>query len=250
MLSKNKIKFFNSLKLRKYRNKHKLFIAEGEKITKDFIDSGFFAQYIITVSDNLDFDINPDTELILVKQDELKKITDLKTASELIAIFEIPEYDIDYNNLKNELTLFCDGIQNPGNLGTIIRTADWFGIKNVICTQDTVDVYNSKVVQASMGAIGRVKVHYVDKLNFFNKLEAGIFVYGTFLNGENLYEINLEKNGIIIIGNEGSGISKELNEYITKKINIPNFSKEANKSESLNASIATAVICAEFRRRT
>ena len=250
MLSKNKIKFFNSLKLRKYRNKHKLFIAEGEKIIKDFIDSGFIAQYIITVNDNFDYVSTLDIEIIRVKEDELNKISDLKTSSDHIAVFEIPEYDIDYSNLNNELTLFCDDIQNPGNLGTIIRTADWFGIKNVICTQDTVDVYNSKVVQASMGAIGRVKVHYVGKLNFFNKLEDDIFVYGTFLDGENLYETSLEKDGIIIIGNEGSGISKELNEYITKKISIPNFSREANKSESLNASIATAVICSEFRRRT
>ena len=249
MLSKNKIKFFNSLKLRKYRNKHKLFIAEGEKIIKDFIDSGFIAQYIITVNDNFDYVSTSDTEIIRVKEDELNKISDLKTSSDHIAVFEIPEYDINYSNLKNELTLFCDDIQNPGNLGTIIRTADWFGIKNVICTQDTVDVYNSKVVQASMGSVGRVKVHYIDKLNFFENIPEDICIYGTFLNGENIYETSIEKKGIIIIGNEGSGITNEINKYISKRISIPNFSNDRNKAESLNASIATAIVCAEFRRR-
>jgi len=250
MLSKNKIKFFNSLKLRKYRKKHKLFIAEGKKIIKDLIDSDFIAEYIVTENEDFYYKLNSNTELNIAGIDELKKITSLKTVSDSIAYFQIPEYNLDYNNLKNELTLFCDDIQNPGNIGAIIRTADWFGISNIICSKDTVDIYNPKVVQASMGAIARVKVHYVDKVNFFEKIANNVFVYGTLLDGENLYNTNLKENGIIIIGNEGSGISSELLKYISKRINIPNFSENANKTESLNASIATAIVCSEFRRRT
>ncbi len=248
MISKNKIKLFNSLKLRKYRKKHGLFIAEGQKIIKDLILSGLKVEYIISEENNLKENTSQ-AEFIQSTQNEIKNISSLKTPSDSIAIFEIPKYEINYKKITNELVLFCDNIQNPGNLGTIIRTADWFGIKNIICTEDTVDVYNLKVVQASMGAIGRVKVHYINAENFFNKLNNGVVVYGTFLEGENIYETSLSKNGIIIIGNEGSGISEEVEKYISKKIHIPNYSESESKSESLNASIATAIVCAEFRRR-
>jgi len=248
MISKSKIKLFNSLKLRKYRKKHGLFIAEGQKIIKDLILSGLKVEYIISEENNYK-ENTLQAEFIQSTQNEIKNISSLKTPTDAIAIFEIPKYEIDYNNIENELVLFCDNIQNPGNLGTIIRTADWFGIKNIICTQDTVDAFNPKVVQASMGAIGRVKVHYVNAENFFNKVNEEIEVYGTFLEGENIYKTELSKNGIIVIGNEGKGISDELLKYISKKIHIPNYSENKSKSESLNASIATAIVCAEFRRR-
>lgn len=248
MLSKNKIKLFNSLKLRKYRKKHSLFVVEGAKITKDFILSGYLPRYIISENNDLKFYANSKVEFIYAKKDDIKKISSLKTVSETIAVFDIPEYDIDYASIKEELVLFCDGIQNPGNLGTIIRTADWFGIKNIFCSDNTVDAYNSKVVQASMGAICRVKVHYVDAISFFLNIDKKIIVYGTFLDGENIYETNLTKSGIVVIGNEGSGISEKLEKYILKRIKIPNYSENTAKTESLNASIAAAIVCAEFRR--
>ncbi|MCF6365971.1 MAG: RNA methyltransferase [Bacteroidales bacterium] len=249
MLSKSKIKFFNSIKLRKYRKKHKLFVAEGKKIIKDLVDSGFVVKYIVAEKNDFDFKLNSYAELILTESSEFKKISSLKTVPDAIAYFQIPEYNLEYNNLKDELTLFCDGIQNPGNMGSIIRTADWFGISNIICSEDTVDIYNPKVVQASMGAIARVKVHYVDKVYFFDRIEGNIYVYGTLPEGEDLYKTNLKKEGIIVVGNEGSGISGELLKYVSKKISIPNFSNKENKTESLNASIATAVVCAEFMRQ-
>jgi len=249
MISKSKTKLFNSLKLRKYRKKHALFVAEGQKIINDLINSGTKTNCIISCNNDFKENNTSNYEFIFASQQEIKKNSNLKTPVDTIAIFELPNYEINFEELENELVLFCDNLQNPGNLGTIIRTADWFGIKNIICTEDTVDAYNPKVIQASMGAIARVKVHYVNTENFFNKLNNKLVVYGTFLEGENIYGTNLNKNGIIVIGNEGKGISDNLQKYISKKIHIPNFSENASKSESLNASIATAIVCAEFRRR-
>ncbi|NPA44653.1 MAG: RNA methyltransferase [Chlorobi bacterium] len=249
MISKSKIKLFNSLKLRKYRKKHAFFIAEGQKIISDLIETGIKTNCIITCNENFEKKTSINSELIYATQSEIKKITNLKTPVDTVAIFEIPNYTINFKDIENELVIFCDNIQNPGNFGTIIRTADWFGIKNIVCTEDTVDAFNPKVIQASMGAIGRVKVHYVNAENFFDKLKTKHKIYGTFLEGENIYKTELSKNGIIVIGNEGKGISDDLQKYISKKIHIPNYSSNSSKSESLNASIATAIVCAEFRRR-
>lgn len=248
MISKSKIKLFNSLKLRKYRKKHALFVAEGQKIINDLIKTGIKINYIATCNSDFINNKHSNAELIYTSKSELKKISNLKTPVDTVAIFEIPTYDINYNEIENELVLFLDNIQNPGNLGTIIRTADWFGIKNIVCSEDTVDAFNPKVIQASMGAIARLKVHYINSESFFKKLTKEIKIYGTFLEGENIYKTELSKNGIIVIGNEGKGISDDLQNYISKKIHIPNYSENESKSESLNASIATAIVCAEFRR--
>lgn len=248
MISKNKIKLFNSLKIRKYRKKHSLFVAEGQKIIKDILKTGIKASYIASFTDVFNDNNLYKYEFIETNESDIKKISNLKTPTDSVAIFEMPTFEINYSNLKNELSIFCDNIQNPGNLGTIIRTADWFGIDNIFCTIDTVDVYNPKVIQASMGAIARVKIHYIKTENFFNEIDENLIVYGTFLEGNNIYKTNLNKNGIIVIGNEGSGISKEVEKFITKRIHIPNYSNNINKSESLNASIATAIVCAEFKR--
>lgn len=249
MISKSKIKLINSLKLRKYRKKHNLFIAEGQKIINDLIESGNIASCIIASDNFFNKNIIANTEFILTDYNEIKKISNLKTASNSLAIFEIPNFNLNFKNIENELIIFCDSIQNPGNLGTIIRTADWFGIKNIVCTEDTVDAYNPKVVQASMGAIGRVNIHYVNANIFFNKLSNNSTVFGTFLEGENIYNTELSKTGVIVVGNEGNGISEKVSKYVSKKIHIPNYSQNINKSESLNASIATAIVCAEFKRR-
>ncbi len=251
MLSKNKIKFFNSLKLRKYRLKHNLFLSEGKKLTLDLLQSEIKPKYILTSIKDFPFELKDNTvEIFEASASEIKKISSLKTPPELIGIFEIPHYLPDYSEIKHSLSLFCDDIQNPGNLGTIIRTADWYGIKNVFCSKGTVDVYNPKTVQASMGALASVKTCYVDKSVFFMTTEKSVPVYGTFPEGENIYESTLSHKGIIIIGNEGQGISEELFPYITKKISIPTFNKEGKNTESLNAAVANAIICSEFKRRS
>ncbi len=247
MSSKNKIKFFNSLKLRKFRIKHNLFLAEGEKIILELLRSEIKPRFIITSKEN--FPVRPENfELLKADYSVLKKISALKTAPEVIGVFEIPKTAFKFNEIKNRLNLFCEDIQNPGNLGTIIRTADWFGIRYVFCSQNTADVYNPKVVQATMGAIASVKVIYVNKIDFFSKLPEDMLIYGTFTEGENIYETELSKKGIVVIGNEGKGISEDIKPYITNKLSIPSFSANKN-TESLNASVAAAIVCSEFMRK-
>ncbi len=173
VLSKSKIKLFNSLKLKKYRQKHCLFVAEGHKIIHDLINSGISPSTIVSISDNLAHDIkNTQAEIIICDKIDIKKISNLKTSSDIIATFVIPQYGINLKEIFSELSLFCEDIQNPGNLGTIIRTADWFGIKNIFCSKNTVDLYNEKVVQATSGAIGRVKIHYTDTTEFFEEIKS------------------------------------------------------------------------------
>ena len=249
MLSKNKIKFFNSLKLRKFRIKHNLFLAEGEKTVLNLLQSEIKPKYILLSSDEKIIELpNNNSEKIEVSRSEIKKISQLKTPPSIIGIFEMPKYELNFSNFENSLNIFCDDIQNPGNLGTIIRTADWFGIKNIICSTGSVDVYNSKTIQATMGSIAYVKAYYVDKSAFFPSLNKNFPIYGTFLEGENIYNTELSKAGIIIIGNEGKGISKEVTDFITKKLLIPGFNPE-KFAESLNASTAAAIVCSEFKRR-
>jgi len=249
MLSKNKIKFFNSLKLRKFRIKHNLFLAEGEKLTFDLLQSEIKPKFILTISKELvPENKNNNFEIIELDSAEIGKISQLKTPSKIIGIFEIPNYIFDLNEINKTLSIFCDNIQNPGNLGTIIRTADWFGIKNIFCSEHTVDVYNPKTIQATMGSIASVKVHYVNKTDFFLSLDKNFWTYGTFLKGKNIYHTKLSETGIIVIGNEGKGISKEITPFITEKLFIPDFNTEKSV-ESLNASVATAIICSEFKRR-
>ena len=252
MLGKAKIKFINSLKLKKYRKKYGLFIVEGEKLIFDLINSNLLIDTLI-VGDDFNFTnkkLPLDIEVIETTSSNLKKISNLKTPTNIIAIFQIPKFELDFNNLSSELSIFCDDIQNPGNLGTIMRTADWFGIKNIICSENTVDIFNSKTVQATMGALARVNVTYVNSLDFFEEIsENDINIYGTLLEGENIFTAELSKNGIIIVGNEGKGISEKLMKYINRKLLIPNYPENNNLPESLNASIATAIVCSEFRRR-
>ncbi len=250
MLSKNKIKFFNSLKLRKFRIKHNLFIAEGEKLVFEILQSQIKPKFIITSKiQKFETLTDSNTEIIEADISEIKKISQLVTPPATIGIFNIPDYNLDIKEIENSLTIFCDDIQNPGNLGTIIRTADWFGIKNVLCSENSADIYNSKTVQATMGAIASVRVHYVNKIKFFSSLNKALPVYGTFLNGKNIYETELCNRGIIIIGNEGKGISDETEQFVTERLFIPSFNTDNKTTESLNAALATAVICSEFRRR-
>lgn len=248
MLSKNKIKYIHSLELKKNRKKEGVFVAEGHKLVGDLLPH-FHCRLILATTTWLEehHDIQAD-EIIEITPEELVKASLLKTPQEVLAIFEQPQYDYTTDVIKNSLCLALDDIQDPGNLGTIIRLADWFGIEHIFCSQGTVDVYNSKVIQATMGALARVKVHYCNLPDLISSLK-DVPVYGTFLDGENIYDKPLSENGLIIMGNEGNGVSKEVSQLINNKLYIPNYPSGRTTSESLNVAIATAVVCAEFRRR-
>ena len=248
MLSKNKIKYIHSLELKKNRKKEGVFVAEGHKLVGDLLPH-FHCRLILATTTWLEEhpDIQAD-EIIEITPEELVKASLLKTPQEVLAIFEQPQYDYTTDVIKDSLCLALDDIQDPGNLGTIIRLADWFGIEHIFCSQGTVDVYNSKVIQATMGALARVKVHYCNLPELISSLK-DVPVYGTFLDGENIYDKPLSENGLIIMGNEGNGVSKEVSQLINNKLYIPNYPTGRTTSESLNVAIATAVVCAEFRRR-
>ena len=252
MLSKAIIKLIRSLDQKKYRIENNLFVAEGHKIVGEIIKTEIKINYIIAVKDWLNENKKlPKTEIFEVTEKELQQISFLKTPQQVLAVCYIPENRLNLDNLKNSLTLALDDIQDPGNLGTIIRIADWFGISTIICSEHTVDAYNPKVVQATMGSIARVNLHYTDLAVFFKSLPSEIPIYGTLLNGKNIYSQTLSKNGLIVIGNESKGISDELLPYISQKLYIPSYAENpGNKAESLNASVATAIVCAEFMRRT
>lgn len=248
MLSKNKIKYIHSLELKKNRKEEKAFIAEGHKLVGDLLGH-FHCRFLMATSSWMKehpfIDAN---EVMEVSNEELFKTSFLKTPQDVLAIFEQPDYKIDLSVIEKSLCLALDDVQDPGNLGTIIRLADWFGIENIFCSMNTVDVYNPKTIQATMGGIARVKLHYCSLPELISKLN-NIPVYGTFLNGENIYTQKLSQQGLIIMGNEGNGVSSEVESLINKRLYIPNYPQERQTSESLNVAIATAVVCAEFRRQ-
>jgi TrmH family RNA methyltransferase len=254
MLSKNKIKFINSIKKKKYRDEHQCFFVEGEKLVDELLKSNLqiidlFAtkEWIIKNNSNLNLEkINP-TE---ISNEELQKISSLSTPNKIFAIASQQKHSFSINEIQSNLSILLDNINDPGNLGTIIRIADWFGIKNVFCTTESVDVYNPKVVQSTMGAIYRTKVHYIDFHELFNltKNLKEFNIYGTFLEGDNIYKEELPQKGFIIMGSESHGISEEWKQHITKKLFIPNYPIDLKSSESLNISVATAIVCSEFRR--
>lgn len=247
-LSKNKIKYIRSLEQKKSRKEEGVFLAEGPKLIGDLLP--YFHCRLIAATPQWIKD-NPNLradEIIEATPEELSRASLLKTPQHVLALFKQPQHTLNAEAISQKLTIALDDIQDPGNLGTIIRLADWFGIENIICSSNTVDVYNPKAIQATMGAIARVKVHYTHLTDFIKTLgETPIF--GTFLEGENIYNQPLPNHGIIIMGNEGNGISKEIEEWVNHKLYIPNYPQERATSESLNVAIATAVVCAEFRRQ-
>lgn len=247
-ISKNRIKYIRSLELKKRRKEENVFIAEGPKLVGDLL--GIFpCQLLIATSDWLGkvSDV-PANEIIEVTEEELSKASLLKHPQQVLAVFEQPEYHFNADVIKQSLCLALDDVQDPGNFGTIIRLADWFGIEHVFCSPNTVDIYNPKTVQATMGAIARVKVHYTPLHELIHSLQE-CPVYGTFLDGENIYDTPLSSYGLIVMGNEGNGISKDIAGLINQKLYIPNYPAERETSESLNVAIATAITCAEFRRQ-
>jgi len=251
MLSKNQKKLIASMTQKKQRTRSQLFLAEGEKCVNDLLSANFIAPLLVhTESWTPPPGIVLSTTLVEVTKEELSKISLLKTPQNVLALFQQPLINLNNNAMENKISIALDGIQDPGNMGTIIRLADWFGIENIICSMDTVDWLNPKVVQATMGAMARVKVHYVELQDFLQTYQAttGHQIYGAFLEGEDIYTSKLNSEGMIVMGNEGNGVRKEVADLVTKKITIPSFSSHKNRSESLNVATATAIICGEFRR--
>lgn len=252
MLSKAKIKLIQSLEQKKRRKEERLFVAEGPKVVGDLLP--FFTCRLIAAT-AVWLKEHPQTkaaEIIEVTHEELRKASFLKTPQEVLAVFELPQPTLPANIAEKELCLALDDVQDPGNLGTIIRIADWFGIKHLICSIGTVDAFSPKTVQASMGAVARVNVHYTNLQEYLANLHsenAQIPIYGTFLEGNNIYKEPLSANGIIVMGNEGNGISSLTEQLVTHKLFIPNYPEGSLTSESLNVAIATAITCSEFRRR-
>lgn len=253
MISKNSIKLIKSLEYKKYRNSHQLFLAEGNKMIGDLLGSQIKIRTIFGTSDFLEGLQEKETqgiELTEATKNEIRNASLLRNPQDALAICHIPEVSVDLPDPSRDLVICLDNIQDPGNLGTILRIADWFGVMHVICSPDTADIYNPKAVQASMGSIGRVKVSYISLPEWLAEASScGSFIAGTFLGGENLYNAELSPAGILVMGNEGKGISDEVAAWIRKRIHIPSFSAGSNHAESLNVAMATAVVCSEFRRR-
>ncbi len=256
MLSKNKIKFINSIKKKKYREIHQCFFVEGEKMVDELLKSDLQIIEIFSTQDWLHNNQDITTlkkhfEITEITENELKKISSLSTPNKVLAIANQPSNPLNFNAIQSELSLFLDNIHDPGNLGTIIRIADWFGIKNIFCSQESVDLFNPKVVQSTMGSIFRVNVHYVDSIKFLSELNTitDYNIYGTFLEGDNIYNEKLSPSGLIIMGSESHGISNEIKPFIHKKLFIPGYPKDLRTTESLNISVATSILCSEFRRR-
>ena len=237
MISKNQIKFVRQLEQKKYRKKEGLFVAEGPKVVGDLLRAGFKAHTIFATSEwnsqGLSFQE--------VSEEELRRVSFLQHPQRILALFFMPSKSIPALSC---LSLALDDVQDPGNLGTIIRIADWFGIDTIYCSENTVDAWSPKVVQATMGSIARVNIVYTDLQELISK--AQVPVYGTLLDGQDIYSQELSKEGIIVMGNEGNGISPEIRQLINRRLLIPQFHEGP---ESLNVAIATAITCSEFRRR-
>ncbi|MFA9390929.1 MAG: TrmH family RNA methyltransferase [Prolixibacteraceae bacterium] len=250
-LSKNKLKLFQSLQRKKNRDELGLFIAEGEKLVKELISANFkFHTLIYTRPQSIDYS-QLNCDVLEAGTDDLKKISSLKTPPDILAICYQSKPKLLHKVEADELIIALDDIQDPGNLGTIIRLASWFGIKQVVCSPQTADCYNQKVIQATMGAIAHVSVAYTPLAKYLTESRKnGIQVYGTFLEGNVIYESNLASAAIVVMGNEGNGISDEIRELLDHKLFIPSFSKDNKNVESLNVSMATAIVCSEFKRRT
>lgn len=289
MLTKAEIQTIRSLGDKKGRNAAGLFVAEGTKLVTELVAGMGMAaplrvrRVLCTVTGAEHFDkavravrgghdgVGPGDVLgesfgivrtqnegaggwyggpEVISHKEMERISFLKTPSDMLALVEIPRHGLSVRGLSGELSLALDGVQDPGNMGTILRLADWFGMRDVICSETTADCFNPKVVQATMGAIARVRVHYVPLARWLGEVRAaGIPVYGTFLDGEPIYDAALSSGGVIVMGSEGQGVSPQVAELVSRRLFIPPFPVGEPTSESLNVATATAIVCSEFRRR-
>jgi TrmH family RNA methyltransferase len=240
MLSKNQIKHITSLQQKKQRFANQLFFAEGIKVIQELVESNFELVHLYTTQNDFE-EVSHDKKTIIL-ENELKKISALATQNSCLAVFRI---QADKKIIESGLILALDSIRDPGNLGTILRLCDWFGIDQIVCSKDAVDIYNPKVVQATMGSIARVNVNYIDLENFIGQTQLPVF--GTFMQGDIIYKTYLPQEGIIVVGNEANGISSELEKLIKNRLTIPRFGS-LQKTESLNVATATAIVLSEFRR--
>ncbi|MFV0392259.1 MAG: RNA methyltransferase [Paludibacteraceae bacterium] len=249
MVSKMKIRWINSLSRKKIRDEEGIFVAEGKKIVADLLPLLPCRFVASTDKDWSDKYRKYFDEIDEISEEEYRKITFQKSPQGVLAIFEKPVFKIDLDVVAQNLSIALDDIQDPGNLGTIVRLANWFGIDDVFCSMNTVDIYNPKTIQATMGAVGCVRIHYVDLEKFLSKASSKVPIYGTFMDSENIFSENLTENGIIVMGNEGNGISEKLMPFIDRKLTIPSFPYNITTSESLNVGLAAAITVAEFRRK-
>lgn len=239
MLTKATLKLVKRLQQKKYRKELGLFVVEGRKSTDEFLASDFKLIHLFVSSDYKE--MYPQAEI--ASSAEFKQMSNMRTPPEILAVFEQNSYTLPKSIHKNYFAL--DNVQDPGNLGTIIRIADWFGMEHVFCNLDTVEVYNPKVVQACMGSLGRIQVHYVDFESYFKELDCEI--YGTFMEGDSIYSTNLTNPGLIVMGNESNGISAQIEKLCTQRISVP---QETNRpTESLNVAVASAMISSEIFRQ-
>ena len=250
MISKNQFKFIRQLDQKKYRRREGLFVAEGTKVVGDLLQryqphSLFATAEWLAANHSV---LSPSLAITEVSSDELQRSSFQQHPQQVLALFPIPDHAASTAFQPSALSLALDGVQDPGNLGTIIRIADWFGIKTIYCSEDTVDAWNPKVVQATMGSIARINLIYIDLPELLDTLPDSFPVYGTLLDGEDIYQQPLSENGLIIMGNEGNGISEAVRTRINHRLLIPSFS-QGDTAESLNVAIATAITCSEFRRR-
>jgi TrmH family RNA methyltransferase len=239
MVTKKQMKIVKNLLQKKYRIEYGLFAVEGIKIVNELLSEGFDPYLILSDSAKIaDF---IDSQVQVIPFEELKKASNLHKSNGVIGVFKIPEIE---PLIDSDWVLALDAIRDPGNLGTIIRLCDWFGIRQLVCSEDTVDCYNPKVLQATMGSIARVKIQYTDLRVFLEKCSQPVF--GTYMQGENIYQINIPEKGILVLGNEASGISQEITAIIEKRMTIPQFGEQT--TESLNVATAASIVLSEIRR--
>ena len=240
MVSKNQIKVITSLQQKKYRMQYKMFIAEGVKVISELLQADFELDHLY-VSEAI-FTSVDDTKKTPVSESDLRKMSALNTPNNCLAVFRIPEIK---PMIEKGLIVALDDIRDPGNLGTIMRMCDWFGVQQIVCSKETVDIFNPKVVQATMGSIARVQIHYVDLADYISKTK--LPVYGTFMDGDNIYKEKLPAEAIVVLGNEANGISEAVEKSIKNRIAIPRFGN-LQQTESLNVAAAAAIVLSEFRR--
>lgn len=245
-MTKAEIQHLRSLGDKRTRDAEGLFIAEGDKLVEEILSSHLRVRKVYTTRSDMSGAV-----IEQIDRHDMERISALKTATTTIAVVEQPRHKLNISNLDGRLTLALDGVQNPGNLGTIIRLADWFGIEDILCTKECADCYNPKVVQATMGAILRVRVHYVDDLAamLVSLRDKGTAIYGTLLDGQSIYTTELRQEGVIVMGNEGRGLSDACRAVVSHKLLIPPYPATRSTSESLNVAMATGIVLAEFRRR-
>ena len=251
MLSKHLTNVIQNLEKKKFREKYNLFKVEGEKLVQELLLSDMTIDTLLARPSWIERNIKNIRQYnsIEVNEIEMGRISNFKSLPEVIALAQIPVKEHSPEEIKNELNVVLNGVQDPGNIGTILRLSDWFGIRNIFCDHDCANIFNPKSVQASMGAIFRVNVFYLDLVEFIPRFVDQDFpCYGAFLEGENIYRTDLRTKGFIVMGNEGNGISPEIERFVTRKITIPSFARSPYSTESLNVSVATGIILSEFKR--